>query len=56
MHLVQGTQKQHENLSRPSDSWVIDLKKTMYGLTHNLKTAWPTKISMLFLSSLDNLL
>ena len=41
---------------RPSSSCVIDQNDILNVLTHNLETAWPTKILMLFLSSLDNLL
>ena len=37
-------------------SWVIDLNIILTVLIHNLKTAWPTKISVPFLSSLGNLL
>ena len=42
--------------SRPGGSWVIDPHNILNVLIHNLKTAWSTKISMPFLSSLDNLL
>ena len=41
---------------RPSGSWVIHQNNILTVLIHNLKTAWSTKISMPFLSSLDNLL
>ena len=34
----------------------VDQNIILTGLIHNLKTAWPTKISMPFLRSLDNLL
>ena len=34
--------------------WVIDQYIILTVLVHNLKTAWPTKFSMSFLSSLDN--
>ena len=40
----------------PDGSWVIDPNNILNVLIHNLKTAWPTKISMPFLSSLENLL
>ena len=43
-------------LGRPSGSWVIDPNNILTVLIHNLKTAWPTKISMPFLSFLGNLL
>ena len=43
------------NLDRPSGSWVIDLNKILTVLIHDLKTAYPTKIAMPFLSSLNNL-
>ena len=46
---------------RPSSSWVIgqaviDQDIILTVLIHNFKTTWPTKLSMPFLSSLDNLL
>ena len=34
----------------------FDQNNTLTVLIHNLKIAWPTNISMPFLSSLDNLL
>ena len=34
----------------------IDQNNILTVLIHNLKTIWPTKMSMPFLSSLDNLL
>ena len=34
--------------SRPSGSWIIDQNNILTVLIHNLKTAWPTKISMPF--------
>ena len=39
-----------------SSSWVIDPSNILTVLIHNLKIAWPTKIQMSFLSSLNNLL
>ena len=39
-----------------SGSWVIDSNIILTVLIYNLKTAWPTKISMPFLSSSNNLL
>ena len=36
--------------------WVIDQNNSLTVLIHNFKTAWPTKISVPFLSSLDYLL
>ena len=53
--LSKELKKQHQNLGRPSGSWVIDPNNILTVLIHNLKTAWPTKISMSFLSSLNNL-
>ena len=37
-------------------SWVIDQNNILTVLTHNLKTSWLIKISMYFLSSLDDFL
>ena len=57
MHLIgncPGTQKWDLNLNRLRDSSVIDQNIDLTVLIHNLKTAWPTQISMPFLSSLDN--
>ena len=42
-------------LSRPNSSFVIDQNNILTVLIHNLKPAWPTKISMPFLIFLDNL-
>ena len=42
-------------LSRLIASWLIDQNIILTALIHNLKTVWPTKFSMSFLSSLDNL-
>ena len=36
----------------PIGSWVIDENNILTVLIHNLKTAWPIKIPMPFLSSL----
>ena len=44
------------NLRRPNDSGGIGQNNSLTVLIHNLKTTWPTKVSMPFLSSLDNLL
>ena len=44
--------KWHWNLSRPISSWVIDQNIILTVLIHNLKTAWPTIISMPFLKFL----
>ena len=41
---------------RPGSSRVIDQNNIFTILIHNLKTAGPTKISILFFYSLDNLL
>ena len=46
----------HQNLVSHSDSLVIDPNKILTVLIHILKMAWPTKISMPFLGSLNNLL
>ena len=46
----------YQNLGWPSGSWVIDPNNILTILIHNLKSVWPTKISMSFLSSLNNLL
>ena len=43
-------------LSRQSGSWVIDQNNILTVLIHGLKMTWSAKISMPFLSSLDNLL
>ena len=48
--------KKNWNLSRPSGSWVIDQNNILTSLIYNLKTTRPTKISIPFFSSLDNLL
>ena len=45
-----------QNLDRPNGSWVIDKNNILTVLIHNLKATWPTKITMPFLSFLDNLL
>ena len=37
--------KNSENLSRPSNSRVIDQNNILAVLIHNLKTTWPTYIS-----------
>ena len=49
LHIVHypGYSKIAFTVSRPSGSLVIDFLK-MTVLIHNLKTAWPTKILMLF--------
>ena len=39
-----------------SGSWVIEPKNILTVLIYNLKSDWPTKISIPFLSSLNNLL
>ena len=44
------------NLSKPIGSWIIDQKNILTVSIHNFKITWPSKISMLFLSALDNLL
>ena len=44
------------NLNRSNGSLVIDQNILLTVLIHNLQTGWPTKISMPFLSFLDNLL
>ena len=48
--------KYHENLSRSNGSWVIDQNNILNVLIHKLKIAWPSKISMKFISSFDDLL
>ena len=51
--IVQGTQKWHWSFSRPSGR--SKQSKCCFWI-NNSRTAWPTLILMLFLSSLDNLL
>ena len=53
--IVWETQKWHYNFSRTHGSRVIDKNNIFHVLINNLRTAWPTKISMLFLSFTDNL-
>ena len=48
--------KKNLNLSRKSGSWVKYQNNIFTVLIHYWKTTWPTKHSMPFLCSLDNLL
>ena len=60
MHLIENcsrnSKKWHLNFSRPSGFYVIDQNSKNVVWINNSRTAWPTLILMLFLSSLDNLL
>ena len=37
----------HQNLGRPSGSWVVDPNNILTVLILNSKTTWPTKVLML---------
>ena len=54
-YIVQGTQKWHWNLRKPSSSWVIDQNIILTILIHDLKTAWSTKILMPVFSSFSTI-
>ena len=53
--LSKEIKKKHQNLGRLNGYWIIDPNIILTVLIHNLKTSWPTKIPMSFLSSLNNL-
>ena len=48
--IVWETQKWHSNFRSPGGAWVIDWNTLLHGLINTLRTAWPTKILLPFLS------